>query len=70
LGRLAEALWGTKARVEPERSFAQARMTRAEAPVRREPATVQVKTKKAAKAQELLAERWRPEQALTLEPVP
>jgi hypothetical protein len=38
-------------RVEPERSFARARMTRAEDPMRR------VKLKKAAKALNLLAER-------------
>jgi hypothetical protein len=67
---LAGALWGTKARAEPERRFAQSWTTRAEVPLRRALAPVQVKMMKAAKAQELTAERWRPEQALTMAPVP
>ena len=61
----AEALWGTRVRVEPERSLALARTTRAEDPPRRTLA----KMKKAARAQESLAERWGPEQALTLRPM-
>jgi hypothetical protein len=61
----AEALWGTKVRAEPERRFAWAWMTRkVEVPQMRALAPVQMRRKKAAKTQESLAERWRPEQAL------
>ena len=48
-----EALWGTKAPVEPEWNLAREWMTRAEAPLRR----VLPQKQKPAKAQELVAER-------------
>ena len=52
--------------VEPERRFARAWMLRkVEVPQLR--ALAPTKMKKAAKAQESLSERWRPEQALTPE---
>lgn len=59
---LAWALWGTKALAARERSFAQAWMTRK---VEILPGRVQ----QAAKAQELPAGRWLPEQALTRGPM-
>lgn len=57
-------------RVESEPSFAQARMRQPEGQLPRALAQAQVKRKKAAKAQELLAVRLPPEQALehSLEP--
>ena len=58
---LEAAAWGTMVRVEPERRSARAR--KAEVLQRQAWAPVRVRLKKVAKAQELLAERWRPEQA-------
>lgn len=51
---LMEVVWGTMDRAERERRFARTWMTRAEDQLRR---AAQVKRKKAAKAQESLAER-------------
>jgi len=66
----AEALLGTKARVALEPNSARARMTKGVEFLRRLAlAPVQVKRKKAVKAQGLLAERWLPGQPLTHEPV-
>lgn len=63
------ASWGTMVRAAQEQSFARPWMTeRVEILSRRGLEPAQVKRKRAAKALQLLAERWLPEQALTVEP--